>query len=41
MNSTRETDPKGWSLNPDYQIAFDLIPARVHAVFGGKMALVR
>lgn len=31
-----QADPKGWPLNPDYQISFDVIPARVRAVFAGK-----
>ena len=36
MDQTAAQDPKGWDLNPDYQIAFDTIPARVRAVFGGE-----
>ncbi len=28
-------DPIGWELNPDYQVEFDVVPARVRATFGG------
>ncbi len=36
MTSTPDPAPVGWRLNPDYQIAFDPIPARVRVVFGGE-----
>ncbi len=36
MRETSVSDPVGWRLNPDYQIAFDPIPARVRVTFGGE-----
>ncbi|MCP4302999.1 MAG: DUF427 domain-containing protein [Gammaproteobacteria bacterium] len=35
MNETKPADPNGWKLNPDYEIWFDRIPARVRVEFGG------
>lgn len=35
MSTANDHDPVGWELNPDYQIEFDPVPARVRAIFGG------
>ena len=35
MNETKPTDPNGWKLNPNYEIWFDKIPARVRVEVGG------
>lgn len=35
MTTSSTPMPIGWRLNPDYQIAFDPIPARVRVNFGG------
>ncbi len=38
MNETTGQErPNGWKLNPDYQITFDPLPARVAVAFGGKL----
>ena len=36
MNEPTPSEPRGWTLNPDYQVTFDLIPARVRVTFGGS-----
>ena len=35
MSDVKGPRPRGWQLNPDYQVEFDLIPARVSVSFGG------
>ena len=35
MAEVTVSDPVGWRLNPDYEVAFDPIPARVGVRFGG------
>jgi uncharacterized protein (DUF427 family) len=35
MDGTSGNPPRGWDLNPDYEIEFDVIPARVTVVLGG------
>jgi uncharacterized protein (DUF427 family) len=35
MSATLPTDTNGWTLNPNYEIDFDIIPARVRVVSGG------
>jgi uncharacterized protein (DUF427 family) len=32
----KSTDPNGWILNPDYDVWFDPLPARVRVAFGGE-----
>ena len=36
MNQTSRSEPIGWTLNPDYQVEFDPIPARVRVTLGGQ-----
>jgi len=35
MTDVKASEPRGWRLNPDYQVEFDPIPARVGVAFGG------
>lgn len=35
MSASPNADPRGWPLNPDYQVEFDLVPAEVKVTFGG------
>lgn len=35
MNEPPQPEPRGWILNPDYQVTFDPVPARVRVTFGG------
>lgn len=37
MTEATPAKPCGWPLNPDYQVEFDLIPARVGVALGGTM----
>lgn len=35
MTNKKASDPNGWVLNPNYEIEFDALPARVRVEFGG------
>lgn len=37
MAQTTGSDPRGWDLNPDYEVRFDPVPARVKVVFAGEV----
>ena len=36
MDAPSRSEPIGWTLNPDYQVEFDPIPAEVRVTFGGE-----
>ena len=36
MREPSRSEPIGWTLNPDYQVEFDPIPARLRVTFGGQ-----